>query len=152
MYEERSRKPINPECLVPTVKHGARSVMICAAISWYSVGPIIFLIGRITSSDYVDIIGDQVHRMVQRLFPKNVALFQDDISPIHSQKCPVLGCASWRYISTSSPDSTIARFKYHRTTVVTLRAYGEKQTPSIISQATRIRVLQYSTREYSERM
>jgi hypothetical protein len=45
----------NPACLVPSVKHGARSVMIWAAISWYSVGPIISLIVRITASDYLDI-------------------------------------------------------------------------------------------------
>jgi hypothetical protein len=64
----------------------------------------------------------------------------------------VLGCGALRYILTSSPASTIARLKYRRTTVVSFRAYGEKQTPSIISQATRRRVLQYSTREYSERV
>jgi len=88
-------------------------VMIWAAISWYSVGPIIFLIGRITSSDYVDIIGDQLHPVVQRLFPKIVAVSQDDISPIHSQKCSVLGCGAWRYISASSPDSTIYYYYYY---------------------------------------
>jgi len=88
------KKTYNPECLVPTLKHGARSVMMWVAIAWYSVGPIIFLISRITASDYVDIIGDQVHSMVQRSFPKNVADFQDDISPIHSQKCSVFGCGA----------------------------------------------------------
>jgi len=61
-------------------------MMIWAAISWYYVGPIIFLIGSITASDYVDILGNQVQPVVQRLFPKNVAFFQDDISPIHNQK------------------------------------------------------------------
>jgi len=50
-------------------------VTIWAAISWYSLGLIIFLIGGITASDSVDIIGDQVHPVVQRLFPKNVAFF-----------------------------------------------------------------------------
>ena len=58
----------NPECLVPTVIHGGRSVTIWAAISWYSGGPIITLNGQITTGDYVDILGNQVHPMVQMLF------------------------------------------------------------------------------------
>jgi hypothetical protein len=41
----------NPECLLPTVKYGGGSVMILAAISWYSAGPIINLNGRITAID-----------------------------------------------------------------------------------------------------
>jgi hypothetical protein len=74
-FRRTPKKNYRPECLVQTVKHGARSMVSWAAISWYSVGPLIFLIGRITACDYVDIIGDQVHPMIQRLFPKNVAFF-----------------------------------------------------------------------------
>jgi len=50
----------NSECLVPTVKHGGGSVLISAAISWYSTGPVITLNGGITSSVWVDILGNQV--------------------------------------------------------------------------------------------
>jgi len=46
----------NPECLVPTLNPGGGFVMIWAAKSWYSVRPIITLNGRITASDYVDIL------------------------------------------------------------------------------------------------
>jgi len=49
-----------PECLVLSVKHGGGSLTIWAAISWYYAGPIIALKGRLTSSDYVDIIVNQV--------------------------------------------------------------------------------------------
>jgi hypothetical protein len=50
-------------------------VVIRATISWYTAGPIITLHGRITTSDYMDILGNQVHRMVQILFPNNDANF-----------------------------------------------------------------------------
>ena len=76
----------NPECLVPTVKHRGGSVVIWAVISWYCAGAIITLNGRITVSDYMDILGNQVHAMVQLLFPDSDAVFQDDNSPIHTAR------------------------------------------------------------------
>jgi hypothetical protein len=42
------------------MKHGGGYVMIWAAIAWYSAGPASPLIGRITASDYEDILGNQV--------------------------------------------------------------------------------------------
>jgi hypothetical protein len=68
------KEAYNPECLVPTVKHGRQSVMIWAAISWYSAGPIITRNSRLTASDCVDILDNQVHPMVQMLFPNNGAV------------------------------------------------------------------------------
>jgi len=57
------KEAYNSECLVPTVKHGGGSVMIWAATSWYSAGPVITLIGGITSSGWVDIVGNQVEQV-----------------------------------------------------------------------------------------
>jgi len=51
-------------------------VTIWAAISSYSAGPIITLKGRLTTSDYVDILGNQVRPMVQMLFPNKETIFQ----------------------------------------------------------------------------
>ena len=62
-------------------------MMIWTAISQYSAGPIIALNGQITASDCVNILGDPVNPVVQRLFPNNDAIFQDDSLHIHSQKC-----------------------------------------------------------------
>jgi hypothetical protein len=61
--------------------------MVWVAVSWYSVDPVVTLNGQITASDYVDILGNQVHSVVQMMFPNNDAVFQDDISPVHNPKC-----------------------------------------------------------------
>jgi hypothetical protein len=63
---------------------GSRSVVIQAAISWYSAGPIITLNGQITAIDYMVILGNPVHPMVQMVFSNNDAIFQDDNSLIHT--------------------------------------------------------------------
>jgi len=69
------KEAYNLECLVQSVKHGGRSVIIWATVSWYSTGPIIILNCRIAASDYKDILGNQVHPMVQMLFPNKGAVF-----------------------------------------------------------------------------
>ena len=56
VFGECPRKPIIPESLLPTVIHGGRSVMIWAAVSWYATGLINYS-GRITTSDYMDLLG-----------------------------------------------------------------------------------------------
>ena len=50
-------------------------MIIWATVSWYSTGPIIILNCRIAASDYKDILGNQVHPMVQMLFPNKGAVF-----------------------------------------------------------------------------
>jgi hypothetical protein len=79
------KEACNPESLVPTVKCGGGSVMIWATISWYSAGAVITLNDQITASDYVDILGNQVHPVVQK-FPNNDAIFQDESLPIHTAR------------------------------------------------------------------
>jgi hypothetical protein len=44
----------------------------------YSVGPIIIIHGQTTAREYVDRLGNQVHPMIQTLFPNNAAVFQED--------------------------------------------------------------------------
>jgi ABC-type dipeptide/oligopeptide/nickel transport system ATPase subunit len=98
--------------------------MIWEAVSWYCAGLIITLNGRMTASDYVDILGKQVHPMVQMLLPNIDVIFQDDSSPIHAAR----SVRSWfeepeDAHMTSFLASTIARFEYHRTTVVSFRVW-----------------------------
>jgi hypothetical protein len=56
-------------------------VIIWATMSWYSTGLIIILNCRIAASDCKDILGNQVHPMVQMLFPNKGAAFQGVIYP-----------------------------------------------------------------------
>ena len=39
---------------------------------------------RINSNDYLNILGDHVHPMVQALFPDGDGIFQDETVPIHT--------------------------------------------------------------------
>jgi hypothetical protein len=74
------KEAYNPECLIPTVKHGIGSVMVVGShiVVQYSVGPIINLHDRITGREYVDSLSNQVHPMNQTLFPSNDLVFRDD--------------------------------------------------------------------------
>jgi hypothetical protein len=50
----------------------------------YSVCPIVTFHDRINEKEYVDRLVNQVHPMIQTLFPHHVAVFQDDSAPIHT--------------------------------------------------------------------
>jgi hypothetical protein len=73
------------------------------------------LSGQISANDYVHILGNHVHPMVQMLFPDDDACFQDDISPIHTAR----NVQSWseehadalqhRPWPTQSPDFNIVK-------------------------------------------
>jgi hypothetical protein len=60
-FGEHPRKPKIRNAWFPTAKHAGGSVMVRAAISLCSVGPIISLHGRITVRVYVDRLGTQLH-------------------------------------------------------------------------------------------
>jgi hypothetical protein len=70
------KETYSPEC-------AGVSVIIWAAILWYSIGTIITLHGRITTRDYVYNLGNQVYPMIQKSFSDNSALFQHDSTPVH---------------------------------------------------------------------
>ena len=61
-------------------------MIIWAAVSRYSAGPIITRNGPITATCYLDMFGNQVHPTVRMVFPTNDAIFQDDNSPVHTAR------------------------------------------------------------------
>jgi hypothetical protein len=75
------KEDYNPECLVPTVKHGGSDGLGSNIAVQYSVGPIITLHCQISAREYVGRLGNQVHPVIQTLFLNNDALFQDDNAP-----------------------------------------------------------------------
>jgi hypothetical protein len=123
-------------------------------IYWYSAGHITTLSGWITAGECLDISGSQVHPMVQMSFPNNNAVFKMTVRLCtHKRSVSVWG--PWRSTSTSSLASTIARLKYHQTTVASCRQHTDKHSPSSITPPATRRcsswtVVQYSTGDCSE--
>ena len=56
--------------------------MIWEKITYYSAGPIITLNGRITASDCMNYLRNQMHPTCM-LYPNNAAVLQDDSSHMH---------------------------------------------------------------------
>jgi hypothetical protein len=110
------KEPHDPECLVPTAKHGGGCIMIWAAISWYSAGLRITLNGRITASNYADTLRNQVHPMFQILFLRMMYVFKMKIRP-YAQ--PEVFSLCLRIMKMHF--NATGRLKYHRTTVVSFR-------------------------------
>jgi hypothetical protein len=95
----------------------------------YSVGPIINLYGWLTAREYVHTLDNQVHPMIQTLFPNNGAVFDTAVTSVMVSR-------AWRWTSTSSLTSTITRFEHHWTNLVSFGDKSEEQIPtSNISKA-----------------
>lgn len=47
-------------------------------LSWDAINPAVLLYGRVYSIDYTTLFQDQVHSIVQSLFPYGSTLFQND--------------------------------------------------------------------------
>ena len=48
--------------------------------------PILSLHGQINNQDYLEILSNQVHPIVQVMSPERNAIFQDDNAPIHTAR------------------------------------------------------------------
>jgi hypothetical protein len=75
--------PCNLECLIPAMKEGGGSVMVCIAILWYTIGSIITLNAQITARECMKRLSNHVPPMIQTLVPNNGTV-QDKNFPIHT--------------------------------------------------------------------
>jgi hypothetical protein len=81
------KEPYNPKVLVPTVKHGGGSLVVWAAVSWYSIllVPLLpFIAELVQGSTWTGWVIRRIHPMIQTLFPNNDAVSQDDNIPSHT--------------------------------------------------------------------
>jgi hypothetical protein len=76
---ENTRGSLQSGMPVSAVKHGR----YCDGLE-NSVGPTVTLHARITASEHVDRLGNQVHPTIQTLFPNSDAVFQDDSASIQT--------------------------------------------------------------------
>ena len=99
----------------------------------------------------MDILGSQVHPLVQVLFPNNEAIFQVDNSSVHAAR----SVQSWFEKREDALEHLLWLAQLPNLNIVeplwsVLESRVRSRFPSIISQATRRRVVQYSTRDYSD--
>jgi len=73
-------------CLVPTIKHGGGGIMMWGCFSWYGLGPLVRIDGRINSERYInEILGYHVIPFLEEFEEKNGDyFFQQDNAPIHT--------------------------------------------------------------------
>ncbi|GBC31699.2 IS630 family transposase [Rhizophagus irregularis DAOM 181602=DAOM 197198] len=76
----------NINCLVPTMKHGGGGIMMWGCFSWYGLGPLVRIDGRINSERYIeDILGYHVVPFLEEFEEENGEyFFQQDNAPIHT--------------------------------------------------------------------
>jgi len=73
-------------CLVPTIKHGGGGVMMWGCFSWYGLGPLVRIDGRVNSERYIlEILGYHVIPFLETFEEENGEyFFQQDNAPIHT--------------------------------------------------------------------
>lgn len=75
-------------CLAPTVKHGGGGIMMWGCFSWYGLGPLVRIDGRINSERYIEeILGYHLIPFLEEFEEENGEyLFQQDNATIHTSR------------------------------------------------------------------
>ena len=67
-------------------KAGGGSMMLCAMFCWETWGPGIDVDVTLTPNTYLNIVADQVHPFMAKVFPDGSGLFQQDKVSSHKAK------------------------------------------------------------------
>lgn len=111
---------------VPRVKHGSGSVMIWAAILWYSMRPwLLCLVALLPSIMIVTILTDLDYPTVQCLFPNRSVIFQERGALFTQLASFRTGFVSMRMNCCTSLATTVTRSRYYWVFVV---LFGETHT------------------------
>ena len=73
----KSGKELDPDCIAVTVKHSP-SKMFWGCFSWNGLGPIVPLKGSVTGQTHAKVIQNHVVPTLQKHFPRNNEIFQED--------------------------------------------------------------------------
>jgi transposase-like protein len=84
------RRPVGcaykKEYIIPTVKHGGGNIMVWGAFSYYGVGPLYWIKGKLTGAKYREILKGHLAPYLRRLMTetKENLIFQHDNDPKHT--------------------------------------------------------------------
>lgn len=76
---------LDPKNITATVKHGGGSVMLRGCFSWKGIGKLVFIEGRMTGIDYVNILATNLSTSAE-MMGINDYYFQQDNDPKHTAK------------------------------------------------------------------
>jgi hypothetical protein len=70
-------------CIAPTVQASGGSVMIWGCFTWAGLSSGTLCSDHLKSDDYLDILGNHVHPLIDFYFADGTGIFQDDSACIH---------------------------------------------------------------------
>lgn len=79
------KKGLKNKNLVPTIKHGGGSIMLWGCFSYYGVGNLVVIKGKMNAAKYIDILAKNLFISAEKM-NLNSFIFQQDNDPKHTSK------------------------------------------------------------------
>lgn len=86
MLRRMAHEKYNEDCIVKRTKQGSGSIGIWACMNFYGVGFFRIFDGRLNAVRYIEILGDELKRSIEKLHPGGEVIFQQDGAPCHTAK------------------------------------------------------------------